>query len=96
MLKTTKIIQHFIRHKSKGGLAVMAVHVEGNSYIDVATAICSVQDQYNKKVAVRMLENSFTDNQTIRLPIGNALRHRMTHRSLRDWVLCQFCYSDPR
>lgn len=96
MLKTTKIIQHFIRHKSKGGLAVMAVHLDGNSYIDVTTAICSTQDQYSKKIAVRMLDNNFTDNQTIRLPISNVMRNHMTHRVLRDWVLCQFTYSDPR
>lgn len=96
MLKTTMIIHHFIRNKSKGGLAVMAVHVEGNSYVDVATAICSVQDQYSKKVAVRLLESSLTDNQTIRLPINNCLRHKMTHRELRDWVMIQFTYSDPR
>lgn len=87
---TIEIIHHFIGPKNHGGMAVLAQHHAGDSWIEVAVVPCSVADNYKKKVAVQLLRDSFQNLQTIRLPINPGLRNKVTHRVLRDIVLVAF------
>lgn len=90
MTKKTEIIHHFINESAKGGVAMLAQHVEGDSFFTMTTAICSTQDSYRKKTAVKMLRENFQDDRVVRFPIDPAFRHRMRHRDLRDVLIFMF------
>lgn len=47
-----EIIRHYFSRKNPllGGVCVYASHIKGDSFIKVATAICSPGDQYSKKI----------------------------------------------
>lgn len=87
---TIEIIHHFIGNRNRGGMAVMAQHTHGYSWVEVAIVPCSAADQYLKKVAVQLLRDSFQNVQTIKLPISTTLRNRVNHRTLRDVVIVAF------
>jgi hypothetical protein len=89
--KPVEIIHHVFNQawpqymQYQNGIAIMATHVEGNSFVDLTTVICSSADQYSKKVATRMLRQNFIDGKTIRLPIG--IRRGVDHAVLRHFVV---------
>ena len=87
---TIEIIHHFIGPKNHGGMAVVAQHNAGDSFIEVAVIPCSTKDNYVKKTAVKMLAEAFFEGRTIRLPINQAFRNNVNHRILRDIVLASF------
>lgn len=71
-----KITQEIIRHyHSKGGigigggLCVCAEHVTGNSYFTVSTSVCSIQDQYNKRVGVYNTRTAMARGKCINIPL---------------------------
>ena len=89
-MKNTEIIHHFINESAKGGVGMLAQHIEGDSFFTLTTVVCSVQDNYRKKTAVRMLIENFDNNQVVRFPIEPALRPKMRHRDLRDHIIFMF------
>jgi hypothetical protein len=85
MQKTIEIIHHIIYDNNKGGLGLMVRHTQGNSFIELATSYCSLDDQYSKKIAVARLQHCFDEGMFIQLPmLIPGLRSKMTHRDLRD------------
>lgn len=86
MNELTHIFSHHIGPKNKGGIGVSAWHRRGDSFIYICTAICSPQDQYSKKVAVKMLTENQIAGHSIRLPIHTSGVKDMTYRELRDIV----------
>lgn len=87
---TIEIIHHFIGPKNHGGMAVLAQHTKGDSFIEVAVIPCSSKDSYSKKTAVNMLAEAFCESRTIRLPINPKIRNNINHRALRDIVMVAF------
>lgn len=90
IMKKTEIIHHFINESAKGGVGMLAQHFEGDSFFTLTTVVCSVQDNYRKKTAVKMLQENLKNNQVVRFPIGASLRHNMRHRDLRDAIIFMF------
>lgn len=88
--KITEIIHHFMGPNNRGGLGVMATHTEGDSFIVVSTAICSVNDQYTKKIACALLDYNREQGHSILLPISVEKRRKVTHRLLRDFIMTMF------
>lgn len=87
---TIEIIHHFIGPKNHGGMAVLAQHDAGDSFIDVAVINCAAKDSYSKKTAVKMLAEALFESRTIRLPINPKIRNNINHRALRDIVVVAF------
>jgi len=84
MQTTIEVIHHAIYDGNKGGLGVMLRHKRGDSFIEVATSYCSLDDQYSKKVAVARMRHCFDEHMIIQLPLDRQLRFNMTHRVLRN------------
>ena len=89
-MKKTEIIHHFINESAKGGVGMLAQHIEGDSFFTLTTVICSNKDNYRKKTAVKMLQENFEQNHSVRFPIPPVLRHKMRHRDLRDIIIFMF------
>lgn len=53
----------------KGGLGVLMVHRNGDSFVTVATSVCSKNDTYSKKIANANLRKSFEEGKVIKLPL---------------------------
>lgn len=54
---------------NQGGMAVAFQHKKGNSFIEVATANCSLKDMYNRKVGTVLAIEAFANGQCIRLQL---------------------------
>ena len=89
-MEIVNIIQHQINHNAMGGCGIMAQHARGDSFIEIATSICSTKDNYKKKTAVLMLSKAFDEGRVIRLPVPNEYRNKMTHKVLRQMILDLF------
>lgn len=87
MKKTISIVHHDIKPNGRGGIGVLATHTTGDSFICVSTSVCSIDDQYVKKVANTMLKDSYESGKFIKLPIQNDVRYKMNHRYLRNVVM---------
>lgn len=86
-MQTIEIIHHEIFNK-KGGLGIMVRHTRGDSFVEIATSYCSVDDQYSKKVAVARLKHSFSEGLVIQFPVLiRQLRFNMTHKDLRNILM---------
>lgn len=59
-----------------GGMTVAYQWQRGDTYIDIATAICSKQDLFNRKVGNKLATDAFYDNRTIRVPYSRELQSR--------------------
>lgn len=53
---------------NKGGITVCYNWNKLDSFVDVATAVCSKQDNYNKEVGRDLAIENYKKNQIIRLP----------------------------
>lgn len=85
MQKTIEVIHHVMYEGNKGGLGIMLRHTRGNSFIEIATSYCSLNDQYSKKIAVARLKYCFDEDKVIQFPmLDRHLRFNMTHRDLRN------------
>ena len=81
-----EIIQHKVGPNNRGGLAILATHKKGDSFITVVTEPCSFKDSYCKKIAVQYLRLNMELGRFIRLPINPERRNKVNHRDLRDHV----------
>jgi hypothetical protein len=62
----------FLQHRAfagGGGICIYAWHWAGNSFFEVATAICSRDDVYDEKVAEEMVRHNAVQFQCIKLPL---------------------------
>lgn len=85
MQKTIEVIHHAIYDGNKGGLGIMLRHKRGDSFIEIATSYCSLNDQYSKKIAVARLKYCFGEEKVIQFPmLDRDMRFNMTHRDLRN------------
>lgn len=89
-MKKIEIIHHFINESAKGGIGMLAQHIEGDSFFTLTTAVCSTKDNYKKKTAVKMLVDQMESGASVRFPIDPELRHKMRHRDLRDHIIFMF------
>lgn len=89
-MEIVNIIQHQINANAMGGCGIMAQYSRGDSFIEIATSICSTKDNYRKKTAVAMLNTAFDEGRVIRLPIPAEYRNKMTHKILRQMILDLF------
>lgn len=85
-----EIIHHIINENQKGGLAILAQHNSGDSFVTLTTEPCSMQDQYSKKTAVALLRLNMANGCSIRLPINPDFRRKVSHRLLRDYIKSMF------
>jgi hypothetical protein len=87
------IIHHVTVPTNKGGLGIMATHSKGDSFVKIATSHCSVNDQYNKKIACTILEANMQAERYIKIPLPFKLnRHKISHRDLRNMVIDLFYF----
>lgn len=62
-----------VRVRSQNGGATIAYrHRNGDSFIEIATAVCSVRDMYNRKAGTTLSVESFMNGQVIRVPTYGA------------------------
>lgn len=53
----------------EGGMTVAYRHCKGNSFIEVATAVCSLKDLYNRKAGTVLSVENFMNGRVIRVPL---------------------------
>jgi hypothetical protein len=51
-----------------GGVTIVYRRLFGNSFIEFSTAICSKNDQYNKKIGRILATESFERGEIVRIP----------------------------
>jgi hypothetical protein len=57
-----------------GGMSVAYNWKRGDTFIEVATAVCSKQDLFNRKVGNKLATDAFNDGKTIRVPYRRELQ----------------------
>ena len=78
---------HLIGDEGKGGIAIAYVWKKGQSFISVATEVCSIQDAYNRKHGrARVLEN-LANGEFIRIPYVAQTQKNFTPS---EWVKTLF------
>lgn len=55
-----------------GGMTVAYRRNPGDSFVEVATALCSVRDIYNKKMGTTLAVEAFMNDRVVRLPLYGA------------------------
>lgn len=75
---------HGTRH---GGTLVWAAHQQGDSFLFLATAVCSKDDQYSKKIANGVMDINILDGHWIKLPLPTDWnRHAVTKDMLVGYI----------
>lgn len=81
-------IHHHENADGKGGVCLYAWHWSGNSFFEVATTICSRDDDYDQKLADEMVRAHAMDYNMIRLPIDPRMdRFHLTQDQLETMLL---------
>lgn len=73
-----------------GGLTVAYRRLKGNSFVEIATAICSARDMYNRKVGTTLSVEAFASAQRIRVPDFGATPGAVVNRLFAEYV----CFED--
>jgi hypothetical protein len=84
--KMIDVRRHITLAGGFGGMCVYAWHEYGNSWVNIATSICSKDDVYVKKTANELIGKAIAAGQFIRVPIPNYERRRLLPRDLRAWI----------
>lgn len=73
-----------------GGLTVAYRRRKGDSFVEIATAVCSARDMYNRKVGTVLAVEAFANNQRIRVPDFGATPGQVVNRLFCEYV----CFDD--
>ena len=81
-----EIFSHYINSSSFGGCGVLATYRQGDSFIRIATAVCSKKDQYNKRIARFLLRENMQTGKVICVPRPGSRNSELPHRDLRNTI----------
>lgn len=62
-------IKHVRDLYGNGGITVVYRQQKNNTVIELATAVCSAKDQYNKKIGRILATERFANGQVIQVPL---------------------------
>lgn len=61
-------VKHVQNFNEGGGVTIVFRRLKSNSFIEIATALCSKRDHYNKKVGRILATESFERGEIVRIP----------------------------
>lgn len=63
---------HGLEYAHNGGMTIAYRQLEGDSFIEIATALCSDKDVYDRKVGTILAVEQFDNQRRIRVPLFGA------------------------
>ena len=69
-----------------GGMTVAYRQLEGDSFVEIATAICSEKDVYDRKVGTILAVEQFDNLRRIRVPLFGAHPADAIEHLFRDYL----------
>ena len=70
----------------KGGITVAYRQLPTDSFIELATAVCSPRDIYHRKVGTSLAVEQFANMHRIRVPVYGLQPHEVVERLFREYT----------
>lgn len=65
-------VRHFnTENQHKGGVTIAYQYIQGNSYVTIATSLCSKNDSYDKKIGRTLAVENFVSGKTVNIPYSD-------------------------